>query len=59
MSELSHYEKTGYLHDDFKIFHLKDTSMHPIDSIIDFYSVLQKQIVAFETKKNNCLLFRL
>ena len=25
MSELSHYEKTGYLHDDFKIFHLKDT----------------------------------
>lgn len=23
MSELSHYEKTGYLHDDFKIFHLK------------------------------------
>ena len=31
MSELSHYEKTGYLHDDFKIFHLKDTSMRPID----------------------------
>lgn len=27
MSELSHYEKTGYLHDDFKIFHLKDTSI--------------------------------
>ena len=33
MSELSHYEKTGYLHDDFKIFHLKDTSMRPIGRI--------------------------
>ena len=33
MSELSHYEKTGYLHDDFKIFHLKDTSMTFITTI--------------------------
>jgi len=41
MSELSHYEKTGYLHDDFKIFHLKDTSMRPIDfHYHDFHKIL-------------------
>ena len=41
MSELSHYEKRGYLHDDFKIFHLKDTSMRPIDfHYHDFHKIL-------------------
>lgn len=41
MSELSHYEKTGYLHDDFKIFHLKDTSMRPINfHYHDFHKIL-------------------
>ena len=41
MSELSHYEKTGYLHEDFKIFHLKDTSMRPIDfHYHDFHKIL-------------------
>ena len=41
MPELSHYEKTGYLHDDFKIFHLKDTSMRPIDfHYHDFHKIL-------------------
>ena len=41
MSELSHYEKTGYLHDDFKIFHLKDPSMRPIDfHYHDFHKIL-------------------
>ena len=40
MSELSHYEKTGYLHDDFKIFHLKDTSMRPIDFHVLIFTFL-------------------
>ncbi len=34
-------KKTGYLHDDFKIFHLKDTSMRPIDfHYHDFHKIL-------------------
>lgn len=46
MSELSHYEKTGYLHDDFKIFHLKDTSMRPIDfHYHDFHKIDRKSVV--------------
>lgn len=40
MSE-QNYEKTGYLHSDFKIFHLKDTSVHPIDfHYHDFHKIL-------------------
>lgn len=31
MSEQTTYEKTGYLHSDFKIFHLTDTPVEPID----------------------------
>lgn len=35
------YEKTGYLHDDFKIFHLKDETLHPIAfHYHDFHKIL-------------------
>ena len=56
MSELSHYEKTGYLHDDFKIFHLKDTSMRPIDfHYHDFHKILifRKGNISYKVNVNS------
>lgn len=41
MSLSDNYEKTGYLHDDFKIFHLKDTSMPEVGfHYHDFHKIL-------------------
>lgn len=31
MQDLTNYERRGYLHSDFRLFHLKDTSMERID----------------------------
>lgn len=41
MSEQTTYEKTGYLHSDFKIFHLTDTPVQPINfHYHDFHKIL-------------------
>ena len=39
--ESSQYEKLGYLHDNFKMFHLKDSNMKPYDfHYHDFIKIL-------------------
>ena len=41
MQDLSNYEKRGYLHSDFRLFHLKDSAMERIDwHFHDFHKMI-------------------
>lgn len=41
MQDLTNYEKRGYLHNDFRLFHLKDTSIERIDwHFHDFHKII-------------------